>query len=115
MLRGWGSCLVDECDRVVPIFFEGADRFSDQWGLVLTGDLIFVFLGVHFTSFDDAQANVDDITIVHRVACRARVGCANEEVNCEGLKAVGGMPVGSNLLPTADSLRDLRLLFCRTS
>jgi hypothetical protein len=60
---------------------------------------IFVFFGVHPASFDYTQADVDDVAIVHRVACRARVGCANEEVCREGLESVGGMPVGRHSLP----------------
>jgi hypothetical protein len=99
MLSGWDRRLVDECYRVGPILFEGVDRFNNWWLLVFVGDPAFVFLGVHSTSLDDAQADVDDITIPHRVASRARVGSAYEEASCEGLKTVGGMPVGSHLLP----------------
>ena len=94
-----GSCLVDECDHVGPIFFEGVDPFCDWRGLVLTGDPIFVFFRVHSALFDDTQANVDDVTIVHWVACRACIGRADEEAHHEGLEAVGGMPVGSHSLP----------------
>ena len=94
MLQGWDSCLVDECNPVGLIFFEGVDR------LVLVVDPIFVFLGVHSALFDDVQADVGDAAIVHRVACRARVGCADEEACHKGLKAVRGMPVGGQLLPT---------------
>ena len=63
------------------------------------GDPIFVFFGVHSASFDDVQANIDDIAIVHWVACRALIGSTDEEARCEGLKTVGGMPVGGHLLP----------------
>ena len=83
---------------VGPILFEGVDRFCDWRALVLAGDPIFLFLGVHPTSFDDAQADVNDIAIVHWVACRARVGCADEEARHKGLEAIGGMPVGSHSL-----------------
>jgi hypothetical protein len=89
----------DDCDRVGPIFFEEVNHFSDWRGLVLTGDPIFVFFGVHSASFDDAQANVNDVTLFHRVACHARVGCTDEEARCEGLEAIEGMPVGGHLLP----------------
>ena len=98
MLRGWDRRLVDECDRVGPILFEGVDRFGDRRSFVLAGDPPFVFLGVHPASLDDAQADVDDVMIVHRVAGRAHVGSANEEVSCEGFETVGGMPVGGHLL-----------------
>ena len=99
MLQGWGSCLVDECDCVGPILFEGVDRLGDRQGFILARDPIFVFLGVHPAAFDYAQADVDDVAIVHRVACRACVGCSDEEVRREGLESVGGMPVGGHLLP----------------
>ena len=59
----------------------------------------FVFLGVHPASFDDTQADVDDVTIIHWVACHARIGCANEEASQEGLEALGGIPVGGHSLP----------------
>jgi hypothetical protein len=99
MLRGWGSRLVDKCDYVGPIFFEGVDRLDDRRGFVLARDPIFLLLGVHPASFDDAQADVDDITIIHQVACCPRVGCADEEACCKGLESAGGMPVGGHLLP----------------
>ena len=53
--------------------YEGVNRLGDRRVVVLARDPIFVFLGVHTTSFDDAQADVDDVTIVHGVACRACV------------------------------------------
>ncbi len=98
MLRGWDRRLVDECNRVGPILFEGVDRFGDRRSFVLAGDPPFVFLRVHPASLDDAQADVDDVAIVHRVAGRARVGSADKEASCEGLETVEGMPVGSHSL-----------------
>ncbi len=65
---------------------------------VISRDPIFVFLGVHPASFDDAQANADDVVIVHWVACHACVGCADEEVHCKGFKSVSRMPVGGHFL-----------------
>ena len=99
MLRGWGSCLVDKCDRVGPIFFAGVDCLGDRRGFIHARDPIFVFFGLHPASFDGAQVDVDYVVIVHRVACRACVGCADEKARCDGLKSFGGMPVGGHLLP----------------
>jgi hypothetical protein len=106
MLRGWDSHLVDQRDRVGPIFLEGVDRLDNRRGFVLAGDTIFLLLGynflllgVHPTAFDDLQANVNDVTIIHWVACHACVGCIDEEARCKGLKAIGGMPVGGHPLP----------------
>ncbi len=90
--------MVDQRNRVGTIFLEGVDRLDDCQGFVLVGDPIFVLLGVHSTAFDDVQANVNDVTIIHWVACHTRVGCTDEEARCKGLKAVGGMPVGSHPL-----------------
>ena len=89
MLRGWGSCLVDKCDRVGPIFFAGVDCLGDRRGFIHARDPIFVFFRLHPASFDGAQADVDDAVIVHRVACCTCVGCADEEARCKGLKSVG--------------------------
>jgi hypothetical protein len=99
MLKGWNSRLVDQRDHVGPIFLEGVDRLDDRRGFVFAGNPIFVHFRVHPTVFDDAQANVNDVTIIHWVACRACVGCTNVEARCKGLEAVGGMPVGSHPLP----------------
>ncbi len=60
----------------------------------------FVLLGIHSTSLDDVQANVNDITVVHQVACSAGVGSADEEVcGCEGLETFGRKPGGGRSLP----------------
>ena len=98
MGRGWDRCLVDKRDRGGPILLEGVDRLDDRWGFVFACDPIFVLLGVHPTPLYDAQSDVDDVAIVHRVAGCARVGRANEEARCEGLETVGGMPVGGHSL-----------------
>ena len=88
MLQGWGSCLVDECNCVGPIFFEGVNNFSDWRGLVLVGDPFFVLFGVHSASSDDVQADINDVTIFHWVACYAHKGCAYEEAHHKGLKTI---------------------------
>ncbi len=48
---------------------------------------------------DDVQANVNDVTVVHWVACSTGVGSTNEEVCCKGLKTFGGMSGGGHSLP----------------
>jgi hypothetical protein len=78
MLKGRDSCLVGECNCVGPIFFEGVDCLNDQWDHVFAQDPIFLLLGIHPTGLDDAQADVDDVVIVHWVACHTCVGSANE-------------------------------------
>ncbi len=99
MLRGRDSRLVNQRDRIGPIFLEGVDCLDNCQGFVLADNSIFVLLTVHPTAFDDVQVNVNDVVIIHWVACRSHVGCTNEEVRCKGLEAVGGMLVGGHPLP----------------
>ena len=83
--RPWRPCrihvarleqlLVDECDCIGPMFFEGVDRFSDRRGLVFAGNLIFVFFRVHSTLFDVAQADVNDAAIVQSEGCQSAAIC----------------------------------------
>ncbi len=47
---------------------------------------------------DDAQANVNDLTVVHQVAYSAGIRSANEEMHGKGLKTFRGMPGGSHSL-----------------
>jgi hypothetical protein len=51
-----------------------------------------------FHNVDDAQADVDDVTVVYWVACSAGLGSPNEEAQCEGFKTFGGMPGGGHSL-----------------
>jgi hypothetical protein len=96
MLRGHDSSLVDECNHVGQIFFEGVDCLNHWWDRVLTWDPIFVLLGVHSAALDDVQADVNEVVVVHWVACSAHVGSADEEVHCEGLKIAGPVENLSN-------------------
>ncbi len=98
MLQGWDSRLVNECNRVSPIFLGGVDRLDDWWDRVFAQDQIFLPFGVHSTALDDVQANVNDIAVVHWVVCCACVRSTDEEVYCDGLKTIGGMPGGSHFL-----------------
>ncbi len=99
MLGGQDSSLIDKCNRVGPILLEGVDCLDNWWDPVLTQDPFFVLLGVHSTMLDDAQANINDVTVLHWVACSAGVGGAGEEVRCKGLKTFGGMLGGNHSLP----------------
>jgi hypothetical protein len=98
MLQGQESCLVEECNRLGPLFFEGVDHLDNWRDCIFAQDPIFVLLGVHSTALDDVQANVDDVAVVHQVACSACVGSANEEPYCKGLKTIRGMPGGGYFL-----------------
>ncbi len=58
-----------------------------------------VFLSVHAAPFDEMQANVDDVDVVHLVAGTAGIGGAGEEAKDEGIKAISGVLIGSHALP----------------
>jgi hypothetical protein len=73
MLQGWDSSLVDKCNCIGPIFLEGVNCLNNWWDRILAQDPIFVLLRVQSTVLDDVQANVDEVAVVHRVACSARM------------------------------------------
>jgi hypothetical protein len=99
MLQDQDSCLVDKCNHISPIFFEGVDHLDGRWDHVFAQDPTFVLLGIHSIALDDAQANVDDVAVVHRVVCSTCIRSAYEEAHCKGLETFGGMPGGSYSLP----------------
>ncbi len=104
MLQGRDSSLVDKCNCVGPIFLEGVDHLDNWWDHVLAQDQIFVLLGIHSTMLDDTQAYVDDVTVVHRVACSAGTGSTNEEARYKGLKIFRVMPGGGHSLPICHAI-----------
>jgi hypothetical protein len=73
MLQGRDSSLIDKCNCVGPIFLEGVDRLDDWWDRILAQDPVFVLLGVHSTILDDAQTNINDVTVIHWVVYSAGV------------------------------------------
>ncbi len=97
MLQGQDSSLIDKSNHVGPIFLEGVDRLGDWWDHVLARDPVFVLLGVHSTMLDDAQANINDITVIHRVACSAGVGSLMKRHVARGLKPSEGCHVAAVL------------------
>ncbi len=59
-------------------------------------DPLLLLFEVHATALDNAEADVDDVSIVHRVASAAGVARSGEEAMDEGVKAISGMPIGSH-------------------
>ncbi len=98
MLQGRDSSLIDKCNHVGPILLEGVDPLKNWWDCILAGDPVFVLLGIHSTTLDEAQANVNDVTVVHWVACSTGIESTNEEACCKGLKTFGGMRFSSRSL-----------------
>jgi hypothetical protein len=98
VLDGWRGHLVDEGDRLGPVVLERFDRLGDRRRFVLPRNSALVLLGVHAAAFDDMQADINDIALLHRIAGCAFIRRANEEVRREQLKAIRGMPVGGHPL-----------------
>ncbi len=67
MICGQDGRLVYERNSFFPILLEGLDRLNNQQALILTGNLILVFLRVHATALDDMQANIDYVVVLHWV------------------------------------------------
>jgi hypothetical protein len=58
----------------------------------------FILLPVHPTVLDDAQADVNDVNVVHLETSAAGVGGAGKEAKDEGIEPVGQVPVGGHAL-----------------
>jgi hypothetical protein len=78
--------------------FECVDRLDNAGADGLTSNPGFVLLAVHPTLLDDAEANVNDVDIVHPEACVAGVRSSGEEAEDKGIKSIGGVPIGSHAL-----------------
>jgi hypothetical protein len=94
MLQGQDCSLIDKCNHVGPIFLEGVDCL-DNWDHLLVQDPVFVLLGVHSTTLDDARADINDVMVIHWVVCIAGVGSADEEVHCKGSNPLEGCQVSA--------------------
>ncbi len=69
------------------------------WADCLTSNPGLVLFAVHPTLLDDAEANVDDVDVVHPVARAAGVRSTGEEAEDEGIEPVSGVPIGGHALP----------------
>ncbi len=65
--------LVHEGDLGSPKRFERVNRLDDAGADGLTSNPGFVFLTVHPALLDDAEANVNNVNVVHPVARAAGV------------------------------------------
>ncbi len=74
----------------------------------LAGDPGLVFLAVHPALLDDAEANVNNVNIVHPEARAAGVRSSGEEAEDEGIEPIGGVSIGGHALPIC-----LAILGCR--
>jgi hypothetical protein len=93
----WG--LVHKGDLGGPKCFEHVDHLNNAGVDGLASNPGLVLLAVHPTLLDDAEANVDDVNIVHPEAHAAGVLSSGEEAKDEGIESVGGVPIGGHALP----------------
>ncbi len=90
--------LVHEGDLGSPKRFECVNCFNDAGVDGLTSNPGLVLLAVHPALLDDAEANVNNVNVVHFEACAAGVRSSGEEKEDEGIKPVGKVPIGGHAL-----------------
>ncbi len=90
--------LIDQGDLGGPEFLERIHVFVNAWADGLTGNPLLVLFGVHATAFDDVQADVDDVDVVHWIAGAAGEGRAGEKAEDKVVESVGWMPIHSHVL-----------------
>ncbi len=70
--------LVDKCDLCGPTCLERVEHLDGSGAIGFAGDPRLVFLGKHAAPLDDAEANVVDVAVGHRVSCAAGI-CRTSE------------------------------------
>ncbi len=100
--------LIHEGDLGGPKHLKRVNRLDDVGADCLTSDPGLVLFAIHPALLDDAEANVDDVNIVHPEARASGVHGTGEEAEDKGIKPVGGVPIGSHALPVC-----LAILGCR--
>jgi hypothetical protein len=91
--------LVQEGDLGSPKHFERDNRLADVRADGLASNPGLVLLAIHPALLDDAEANVNDVDIVHPETRAAGICSSGEEAEDEGIEPVGGVPIGSHELP----------------
>jgi hypothetical protein len=91
--------LIHEGDLGGPKCLERVDRLNNAGADCLTNDSGLVLFAVHPTLLDDAEAKVNDVDIIHPEARAASIRSTGEEAEDEGIKLVGGVPIGVHALP----------------
>ncbi len=92
--------MIDHGNLGGPEFLERIHVFVDAWADGLTGDPLLVIFSVHAAAFDDAQADVNDVDVIHWIAGAAGKGRAGEKAEDEVVESVGRMPIRSHALAT---------------
>jgi hypothetical protein len=79
--------------------FERVDCLNDVEADGLASNSGLVLLAVHPALLYDAEANVNNVDIVHPKARAAGVCSSSEEAEDEGIKPIGRVPIGGHALP----------------
>ncbi len=90
--------LVHEGDLGGPKHFECVNRLDNVGADSLASNSGLVLLTIHTALLDDAEANVDDVDVIHHEARAAGVHSSGEEAEDEGIEPVGGVPIGGHAL-----------------
>jgi hypothetical protein len=91
--------LVHEGDLGGPKCLECVNRLNNVGADCFTSDPGLVLFAVLPTLLDDAEANVNDVDVVHPLARAAGVRSTGEEAEDEGIKPISTAPIGSHALP----------------
>jgi hypothetical protein len=84
--------------------FELVNRFNDARADGLVSNPGLVLLAVHPVLFDDVEANVNNLDVPHFESLAAGVCSSGEEAEDEGIKPVGGVPIGGHAQPVCLSI-----------
>ncbi len=101
--------LVNEGDLGGPKRFERVDHLNDAGADGLVSNPGLVLLAVHPALLDDAEANVDNVNVVHPEARASGIRSSGEEVEDEGIEPVCGVPIGGHALPVSLTILGRRL------
>ncbi len=91
--------LVHKGDLGSPKRLECVGRLNDAGVDCLASGPGLVLFTIRPPLLDDAEANVNDVDVVHPVALAAGVRSTGEEAEDEGIEPVGGVPIGGHALP----------------
>ncbi len=91
--------LVHEGDLGSPKRLERVDRLNNAGADWLISNPGLVLFAVHPTLFDDSEANVNNVDVVHPVARAAGIRSIGEEAEDEGIEPVGRVPISGQALP----------------
>ncbi len=95
---GGDGSLVDEGDLCGPEHFKQVKVLEDLVAHCPAGNPRLVLIGIHPRAFDHAQANVNNVVVVHRKTCASRKRSAGVEAQYKDVRLVSRMPLSSHAL-----------------